>query len=147
MSTRRARNVISRNLKMSLRAADLLDDGMTDQKVADVLTEEFGKVVKRKAVFAFRNGTYKDVQSERKDRMDAAEKVRLIIDAAGDSGSIHAKAGTDLIAKMLYDLLKAGGDVNPNAIGKTLVKIREVDNENLRLQMLREKEMAAAAMR
>ena len=145
--SRRPRNIISRNRGLKLRAADLLDDGLTDQKVADILVKEFGLAVKRKAVLAFRNGTYKEVQEERNERTEAAEKVRLIIDAAGDSGSIHAKAGTDLIAKMLYDLLKKGGDVNAVAIGKTLVKIREVENENFKLQMQREKEVAANAIK
>ena len=48
---------------------------------------------------------------------------------------------------MLYDLLKKGGDVNAVAIGKTLVKIREVENENFKLQMQREKEVAANAIK
>lgn len=134
MTQRRARNIVSRTAALAVRAAELLDDGLGDAAVAERLNEEFGRTgaekIKAKAVFSFRHADYERVRAERQDRSDAAAEARLIIESARDAGSTFAQAGTDLLAKMFYDLIRRGGAMEPKdliGVGKSLAKFREIE--------------------
>lgn len=153
MTQRRARNVVSRNAALAVRAAELLDDGLTDAETAKCLNAEFGMgtaekpSIKAKAVFSFRHADYERVRAERQQRSDAAAEARLIIESARDAGATFAQAGTDILAKMFFDLIrKSGATLDAKdliAVGKSLAKIREVENATIKVQI--EKENAERA--
>lgn len=153
MSERRPRNVVSRNAALALRAAELLDDGHGDAAVAAKLNEEFKRTgadrIKAKAVFSFRHADYERVRAERQARSDAAAEARLIIESARDAGATFAQAGTDLLAKIFYDVVRKGGaTMEPKElaeIGRQLAKFREVENATVKVQI--EKERAEIAMK
>jgi hypothetical protein len=157
VSQRRPRNVVSRNADLAARAAELLDDGLTDAEVAKALNVEFSRsaeqAIKAKAVFAFRHGDYERVSRERRDRRDAAAEVNLILGAARDAGADFAQAGQDLLAKMMYDALRsaASGSAMESkelvAMGKTLAKFQEVHIARLRAQADADRQRAAADLK
>jgi hypothetical protein len=148
MSERRPRNVVSRNAALAVRAAELLDDGLTDAQVAAKLNEEFERAgadkIKAKAVFSFRHADYERVRAEREARMDAAAEVRLILSSAKDAGWSLAEAGTDLLASILYTLIKQRkADLDEGkaidgkeliGMGKTLAKFQEVTTAKLKAE-------------
>jgi hypothetical protein len=130
MNTRRARNVVSRNAELAVRAAELLDDGLGDGEVAKKLSAEFSQTIKARAVFSFRHADYQRVAAERAARADAASEARLIIESARDAGATFAQAGTDLLSKMFYDMVRRGAAMEAKdlvAVGKSLAKFREIE--------------------
>lgn len=119
MSTRRARNIVSRTAELSVRAAELLDDGLTDAKVAKRLTDEFcgdgGLValqeegittIQERAVAAFRKRDYERIAKERKDRQEDAAETRLLLSSAKDAGMDFAALGLGDFARTMKNVLK-----------------------------------------
>jgi hypothetical protein len=150
---RRPRNLISRIPAIGLLCADLLDEGLTDNEVARTLAEEFKRPIQRRTVAAFRTGDYQKVSTERRDRQDASNEVRLIIGAAREAGATYAQAGTDMLAKMFYDLLvdvragKGPEGVDLVQVGKTLAKIQEIEIERGKTEIARLKAEQATAIK
>jgi len=147
---RRPRNVISRDRAMSLRAADLLDDGLTDAQAHAALKEEFpDKRFSPRTVGSFRHADYAEVRNERLRRRDAAEKVKLLMGAADGEAGTYAEAGQALLAKLMYDALTSAPEELDGkslaSMGKTLSKIRELDIKESKIEM--EKERFAQAER
>lgn len=138
-----------------MRAAELLDDGCTDAAVATALNAEFklagAAKLKPRAVMSFRHADYEQVRQERQERRDAAAEARLVIEAARDAGATFAQAGTDLLAKMFYDFIRAKGSGMEGkeliALGRSLAKFREVDIAQVRAQAEADKAAAAAQIR
>lgn len=146
--TRRPRNEISRNKTLALRAAELLDDGMTDAAVAAKLSAEAGRRISARTVGSFRKAEYAPVAAERMQRRDAAREVELILDAARGAGASWAQAGTDLLSKMFYDLIRGGmGDLDPIKVGATLAKLRKVETDAIRVRLASERAEAAERLK
>lgn len=132
---------------MSLRAADLLDDGLTDPEAFEILKAEFpGVEFSARTVASFRGREYAQVERERLTRRDAAAKVRLAMGEAGEAGT-YAEAAQALLAKMMYELIsnesRAVDTEDLVDMGRTLAKIREIDISEAKVTMQREKEEAA----
>jgi hypothetical protein len=143
---RRARNVISRTPELYLRACELLDDGLYDPEVAAQLTEEFGQAISARTVGSFYKADYERVKVERLRRKDDAKEVRMIIDAARGSGATFSEAAADLLAKQFYDLLHSGEPLDGKTltgVAKSVGKLRDLEIQELKLQMQRDKESAA----
>lgn len=159
MRERRARNVISRVPELGIRCADLLDQGMGDQQVADGLNGECrellkkvygGRLITARTVLSFRKADYEAIREERDARVEARNQTLLVLEAGRGAGGVFAEAAQDLLAKMLFDLLKAQRDASTPldgkalaAMGKTITKIVELGNDRIRIEMLREKEEQA----
>lgn len=145
---RRPRNEISRNDKLAAACADLLDDGATDASAAKALSASFERKVTARTVRSFRKATWQAVADERMRRRDAAREVSMILDAARGSGATFVEAGTDLLSKMLYDLIRKGGEeIDPIKIGAMLAKLREVENDSIRVRILQERERQATQLK
>ena len=115
MTQRAPRNIVSKTDVLSIRAAELLDDGMTDAQVAKALTAEFcGKpgspvqvaVIKRETVMAFRHRDYERIAKERKDRQADAAETRLVLAGAKDAGMDFAAMGLSDFARTIKQVLK-----------------------------------------
>jgi hypothetical protein len=119
VTTRRPRNIVSRTAELSVRAAELLDDGFTDAKVAKRLTDEFcgdgGLIalrdegiakIQERAVMAFRQRDYERIAKERKDRQEDAAETRLLLTGAKDAGMDFAAIGLGDFARTIKQVLK-----------------------------------------
>lgn len=143
MTERRARNIISRckNTALCLRAADLLDEGATDDQVATALNAEFaefiaekyGRAISARTVMSFRNADYAGIAQERADRLEARNQTMMVLDAARGCGSVMAEATQDLMATQMYEMfreMKASGDImDPKSlaqVGKVVTRILEL---------------------
>ena len=127
MASRRPRNEISRNRDMALAAADLYDQGLTDIQVAAALSKQFEIKVSARTANSFYKAEYEPIQKKRLSRREAARKVDLVLSGAAGT---YAQAGQELLARMLYDILEDGGDIEAKELigaGKTFAKIRELD--------------------
>jgi len=129
---------------MSARAAELLDDGLTDAQAHAELQKEFpDERFSARTVGSFRRRDWEPVAEERLRRRDAAEKVRLLMGAASGEAATYAEAGQTLLAKLMYDALTCAPDeLDAQALakmGRTLAKIRELDMSETRLGIEREK--------
>jgi len=130
---RPARNIISRTRELALRAAELMDDGMTDGAIAERMNLEFNCRVSARTVGSFRKRDYEPIAAERLQRIEDAREVQLILDAARGSGATFAEATSDLLAKQLVKVAKSVG------------KLRDLEIQELKLKMQQEKEAAARA--
>jgi len=146
---RRARNVISRSREMSLRCAELLDDGRGDAQAAKVLSEESGRKISARTVGSFRKRDYAPVAEQRLERRRAAREVELILESARGSGADFAEAAQDVLAKTLYDMVSRNAAAmeaeDLQKAGKSLAKIIELNNARIKIDMEREKAEAAQA--
>lgn len=115
MTQRAPRNIVSKTDVLSIRAAELLDDGMTDAQVAKALTAEFcGKpgspvqvaVIKRETVMAFRHRDYAKIRQERQDRQELAKETRLVLSGSADAGVDFTKAGLSDMAAIYMRIAK-----------------------------------------
>ena len=106
MSARRPRNEISRSQALSLRAAELLDDGLTDAQVATRLnaaplatakSDGAGSAISARTVRSFRAASYQSIADERLQRRDDAQRVQLLLSGAAGT---YAQAGQELLAKI-----------------------------------------------
>lgn len=148
MTERRPRNEVSRHQGMSLRAAELLDEGATDAVVAATLSAEFKRVVKARAVRSFRKADYEPVAKERLVLRDSAKRTELILNAARGAGATFAEAATDLLSKMFYDAIRVGAtdeSFDAVAVGKTLAKFQELDIQRIKAETAAEKVKQANA--
>lgn len=153
--SRRARNIISRTRELALAAADLLDQGLSDADVAGRLNEEFagriakiyGRAIAPRTVGAFRKRDYAEVADERIRRRERADKVRLLVEGAGDESSTYSKAGQALLARMIYEVLESeAGDLDGDTLkglAKTLSKIREIEISQAKVEMERARQQQA----
>ena len=138
---------------MSLRAAELLDDGMTDEQVYRVLKKEFpGKLVfSARTVGSFRRADYSEIAAERLKLRESAERVGLIMGAAQDAGATFAESAHGLLMKVMLDAITANAEELSAAdlarFGKTLAKFREVEIEEDRVEMQRRKLAEADAIK
>ena len=147
MSARRPRNEISRSQALSLRAAELLDDGLTDAQVATRLnaaplatakSDGAGSAISARTVRSFRAASYQSIADERLQRRDDAQRVQLLLSGAAGT---YAQAGQELLAKMLYDFLRAAPE-DPAVLvsaGKTLAKIREIEIAQVKADIEKQK--------
>jgi hypothetical protein len=151
---RRARNQISRSREMSVRAAELLDEGAGDAAVAAQLAEEFGQHVTARTVGSFRRRDYAPVARERLRRIEGAHEIEMIVSAARGSGMTFAEGTQEILARMMYEALRKAregdGDLDAASltkIGRSTAKIIELSIEQQKLDMQRQKEEAAARLR
>jgi len=132
---------------MSLRCAELLDDGATDAQAAEALAGEFGARVSARTVGSFRRRDYEPVEAERLERRRAAREVELILESARGSGADFAEAAQDILARTLYDMVRGNAAAmeaeDLQRAGKSLAKIIELNNQRLKLDMEREKQAQA----
>lgn len=137
----RARNIISRTRELSDRAADLFDGGdVTYVEAAEELSQVAGKKISARTVMSWYKRDYEPFLEERRRRTDAAERVRAIFAGAQNAGVEFAEAGQELLARMFYEILEGGGDVEVSdlaKVGRTLAKVREIDLAEQRLQLER----------
>lgn len=152
MTERRARNEISRTRELSARAAELLDDGAGDAEAAATLSDEFGRKITARTVGSFRKRDWAPVANARLARIEAASRTQMILDAARGAGATYAEAATDILSKLMYDMMLdvESGKADPEnilAIGKSLAKIREIDMEAAKLAVIRDREAAARAIK
>jgi hypothetical protein len=141
---RRPRNFISRNTELSIRAAALLDDGLGDAAVADMLRKEFPKKAKEfsaRTVGSFRKADYETYRAERATRQETSQKVRMILEGAADYKINHTEAATALLARQLYEIMSSGPqDVDTlKAIGQELGRIMALQHEAARVEILQRK--------
>ena len=137
---RRARNIISRTRSLAALAADLLDAGRTDAEVAEAISARAGCRVRAATVAAFRVRDYSQVEQQRMERREAAARVEMIV--AGAAGT-YARAGQELLARMLYDVLTGAKEMSPSdliAAGKTFAKIRDIEIAEIRAESARNRE-------
>ncbi len=147
MTTRRARNIISRTADLAALAADRLDRGETDAQVAASLNDQMpGYEIKPRTVAAFRARDYETHARERLSRREAAAHVAMIMDGGA---ATYARAGQDLLARMFYDMISGRtSDLDSKdliAVGKTLAKIREIEIAQLRAETEAARHAAADA--
>ncbi len=144
---RRARNEISRSAELSAAAADLLDQGLSDAEVAERMSQQFGRKISARTVGSFRRRDYAPIAEERLARQEAARRVQLVLD--GVRGNF-AEAAQDLLARLLYDLMR-GGSAKPEELvraGQVLARIRECEiaAERARIERERHEQAQRAAL-
>lgn len=153
MNERRPRNVISRTKALALRAADLLDDGMTDVDVFTILKTEFpDKKFSERTVSSFRKADYAQVATGRLERREKAARVEMLLAAGRGSGATMAELSQDILARKFYEMLEMteSVDLTPKdlkSIGNSVAKIVELSIQNERVKIEREKATAAAGIK
>jgi hypothetical protein len=138
---------------MALRAAELLDDGLTDQQVFRTLKKEFPKKkFSARTVGSFRKADYEEVAGKRLERADQARRVEMILESARGTGVSMAELSQDILARKFYELLESAeaeglSAKDLKAIGNTVAKIVELSIQRERVAIDREKEEAARAVK
>lgn len=153
MNERRPRNIISRTKALALRAADLLDDGLTDLDVFEILKTQFpDKKFSERTVSSFRKADYAQVATGRLERREKAARVEMLLAAGRGSGATMAELSQDILARKFYEMLENSEslDLTPKdlkSIGLSVAKIVQLSIDNERVKIEREKASAAEAVK